>query len=132
MEYMEKIKKMLCNELEEFSEQRTFSVADLDKIQKISDTIKNIDKIGMLENDGYSEHYPYYGGSSYSRRGTHYVRGHYSRNDGENDYSENYDRRYSNGEAKDKMMSKLGEMMEGANPNEREILKHAMRKLEDV
>lgn len=29
-------------------------------------------------------------------------------------------------------MSKLGAMMDGADPNEREILKHAMRKLEEA
>lgn len=89
--------------------------------------IKNLDKIEMLEdNNGYSEHYPYNDtGNSYARRGTHYVRGHYSRDDGKD-----YDRRYSRDDAKDRMMSKLGEMMEDADPNEREALKKAMREIE--
>ena len=39
-------------------------------------------------------------------------------------------RGYSRDDAKDHMMSKLGAMMEDADPNEREILKDAMRKLE--
>lgn len=133
MDYMEKLKKMLCAELEDYGEQKSLSVSDLEKIHKITDTIKNIEKIEMLKGDGYSEHYPYDDrGSSYARRGTHYVRAHYSRGDGR-DYSEHdYDRRYSRDEAKDRMMSKLGEMMEGADPNEREILKHAMRKPEEA
>jgi hypothetical protein len=38
--------------------------------------------------------------------------------------------RYSSDGAKDHMMSKLGEMMENADPNEREILKDAMRRIE--
>ena len=47
------------------------------------------------------------------------------------DYSEErMDRRYSRDDAKDHLMSALGEAMEGASPNEREILKDAMRKIE--
>lgn len=46
------------------------------------------------------------------------------------DYSERADRRYSRDDAKDHMMNKLGSMMENADPNEREILKDCMRKLE--
>jgi hypothetical protein len=59
--------------------------------------------------------------------------GRYSSEDGMSydDYSEErMDRRYSRDDAKDHMMSKLGSMMEGADPNEREILKDCMRKLE--
>lgn len=127
MEYMNKIKKMLCKELEEYSEQKSLTASDVEMIHKLTDTIKNLDKIEMLEdNNGYSEHYPYNDtGNSYARRGTHYVRGHYSRDDGKD-----YDRRYSRDDAKDRMMSKLGEMMEDADPNEREALKKAMREIE--
>lgn len=133
MKYMEKLKDMLCGELEEYAERKSLTPSDLEMIHKLSDTIKNLDKIEMLERDGgYSEHYPYYDdrGSSYARRGTHYVKGHYSRDDGDKDYSERYDRRYSRDGAKDQMMSKLGEMMAGADPNEREALKNAMREIE--
>lgn len=134
MGYIEKIKDMLCEELNVFSEKSKLSTSDLDMIHKLSDTIKNLDKIVMLEDNDYSEtyseHYPYYdNGSSYARRGTHYVKGHYSR---DNDYSERYNDGYSRNEAKDKMMSKLGEMMNGANEKEREALKKAMREIERV
>lgn len=134
MEYMNKIKKMLCKELEEYGERSKLTASDLEMIHKLTDTIKNLDKIEMLEEDeGYSEHYPYYDrGSSYARRGAHYVRGHYSRDDGEDDYSERYERRYSKDKAKDHMMTKLGEMMEDANPAEREALKKAMREIENA
>ena len=132
MEYMKKIKRMLCKELEEYGEQKSISASDVEMIHKLTDTIKNLDKIEMLEDDGYSGHYPTYDdGVSYARRGTHYVRGHYSRDDGRDDYSERrYDRRYSKDEAKDHMMNKLGEMMRNADPNEREALEEAMRKIE--
>ena len=59
--------------------------------------------------------------------------GRYSSEDGMSydDYSEErMDRRYSRDDAKDHIMSKLGSMMEDADPNEREILKDCMRKLE--
>lgn len=132
MEYMEKIKRMLCKELEEYGEQKSVSASDVEMIHKLTDTIKNLDKIEMLEDDGYSGHYPMYDdGVSYARRGTHYVRGHYSRDMDKGDYSDRrYDRRYSKDEAKDHMMNKLGEMMRDADPNEREALEEAMRKIE--
>lgn len=129
------MKGMLCKELKEYAEMEKLTASDLEMIHKLSDTVKNLDKIEMLEDEnGYSEHYPYYdNGSSYARKGTHYVRGHYSRDDGK-DYSERYDRgydrRYSMDKAKDCMMSKLGAMMEDADPNEREALKKAMREIE--
>lgn len=132
MEYMEKIKRMLCKELEEYGEQKSISASDVEMIHKLTDTIKNLDKIEMLEDDGYSGHYPMYDdGVSYARRGTHYVRGHYSRDMGKDGYSDRrYDRRYSKDEAKDHMMNKLDEMMRNADPNEREALEEAMRKIE--
>ena len=137
MEYMHKIKKMLCKELEEYGEKKSLSSADVEMIHKLTDTVKNPDKISLLEqgDDGYSETYPYYmGGSSYARgRGRNARRdsmGRYSSDMGD-DYSEaRMDRRYSRDDAKDHLMSALGEAMEGASPNEREILKDAMRKIE--
>lgn len=77
MEYIEKIKKMLCKELEEFAEMgKLKSPGDLKMIWELTDTIKNLGKIKMLEEeseDGYSEARDgrgrggrsYMGGSSY-------------------------------------------------------------------
>lgn len=151
MEYIEKIKKMLCKELDEYAMKSKLSMADIDVIHKLTDTVKNLDKIEMLEDDGgYSEarggmrNRSYMHGSSYDddmmyseRRG----RGRYAKRDSmgryssdgrmTDDYSEaRMDRRYSRDDAKDHMMNKLGSMMEDADPNEREILKEAMRKIE--
>ena len=151
MEYIEKIKKMLCKELEEYGEMgKIKNASELDMIWKLTDTVKNLDKIEMLEDDGgYSEARggrgrSYMHGSSYDddmmyseRRG----RGRYAKRDSmgryssedrmTDDYSEaRMDRRYSRDDAKDHLMSALGKAMEGADPNEREILKDCMRKLE--
>ena len=140
MEYIEKIKKMLCKELDEYAMKSKLSMADIDVIHKLTDTVKNLDKIEMLEgDDGYSETYPYYmGGSSYAGRGRgrnarRDRMGRYSSEDGMSydDYSESrMDRRYSRDDAKDHMMNKLGEMMTSADEEQREILKDAMRKIE--
>lgn len=143
MEYIEKIKKMLCKELDEYAMKQKLTGGDLDMIWKLTDTVKNLDKIEMLEDgdsyDGYSEmrEYPYMGGSSYARGRGRYAKrdsmGRYSSDDGMSydDYSEaRMDRRYSRDDAKDHLMKKIGEAMENADPNEREILKDAMRKIE--
>lgn len=151
MEYIEKIKKMLCKELDEYAMKQKISGADLDMIWKLTDTVKNLDKISMLEeSEGYSEARggmhgrSYMHGSSYDddmmyseRRG----RGRYAKRDSMGRYSsegssyddyseERMDRRYSKDDAKDHLMRGLGSMMEDADPNEREILKDCMRKLE--
>ena len=143
MEYIEKIKKMLCKELDEYAMKGKISGSDLDMIWKLTDTVKNLDKIEMLEDgdsyDGYSEmrEYPYMGGSSYARGRGRYAKrdsmGRYSSDMGSSydDYSEERtNRRYSRDDAKDHMMNKLGEMMTSADEEQREILKDCMRKLE--
>lgn len=96
MKTMYELKDMLCEELDEIGKKGEMSAGDLETIHKLTDTIKNIDKIAMLEDGGYSRDADYprdsdwsanmrgnYGrGNSYARRGSHYVRGHYSRDDG--------------------------------------------------
>lgn len=153
MEYIEKIKKMLCKELDEYAMKTKLSMADIDVIHKLTDTVKNLDKIEVLEeSNGYSEERggmrggrSYMGGSSYDDdmmyserrgRGRNAKRdsmGRYSSDMGSSydDYSEaRMDRRYSRNDAKDHMMNKLGEMMTSADEEQREILKDAMRKIE--
>ena len=151
MEYIEKIKKMLCKELDEYAMKQKISGADLDMIWKLTDTVKNLDKISMLEeSESYSEARggrgrSYMGGSSYDDdmmyserrgRGRNARRdsmGRYSSEDGSSydDYSEaRMDRRYSRDDAKDHIMNQLGEMMSSADEEQREILKDAMRKIE--
>lgn len=92
---MYELRNMLCDELDDLARKGDLGAGDLEIAHKLTDTIKNIDKIEMMEDDGYSRDGDYsrggdwqadmrgtYGrGSSYARRGTHYVRGHYSRAD---------------------------------------------------
>ena len=77
---MHKIKEMLMNELYEYEEKAKkmsggkISMQELEKIHKLTDTVKNIDKIELLEEgEGYSEDTDFMGeGRMY---GTSYARG---------------------------------------------------------
>lgn len=148
---MHKIKELLYEELEKYEKKGELSAGSLDIIHKITDTIKNIDKIEMLEDGDYSEargegysmarggmHHmgdQSYddGGSSYARRGTHYVRGHYSRDGGYGgEGGRSYRGGYNRDEGKDHLMRKLGAMMEDANEEQREIIRQCMQKLENA
>ncbi len=101
MQTMYELREMLCKELDDLVRKGNLGTGDLDIVHKLTDTIKNIDKIDKLEDEGYSRGMDYsrsrysrdgnweadmrgtYGrGSSYERQGTHYVRGHYSRDGG--------------------------------------------------
>ena len=141
MKHLEELKEVVKRELEKFGKQGDISVSNLDKIHKLSDLYKNLCKIEMLEEEGgYSEVYMDDGmmhGNSYAR-GRRYAKrdsmGRYSRDDGyseDDDYSERrMGRGYSRDEATDHLMRKLGNMMEDADPKQRETLKKWMRELE--
>lgn len=86
------LREMLCSELDGYARKRDMSAGDLEAVHKLTDTIKNIDKIIMLNEseEGHSEAGDWHAEGSYdnsycegdsyarSRRGMHYVRGHYS------------------------------------------------------
>ncbi len=82
MKSMYDLRDMLCKELEEITRKGELGAGDLDIVHKLTDTIKNIDKIEAMEEDGYSSRRDEYDMRGRGRRGTHYVRGHYSRDGG--------------------------------------------------
>lgn len=133
------LKEMLCKELEEIAGKGEMSAGDLETTHKLTDTIKNIDKILMLEEDGgYSRAGDWeadmrgtYGReSSYANRGRHYVRGHYSRDGSTIRYGDG--RGYSRNDAKERMLERLNEVMNDADENDREVIRRAMRQLENA
>jgi len=141
MEKLHELKKKLWAELEELAEKRDMGAGDLEVVHKITDTIKNIDKICMLEDgEGYSEAVDggdYGRGSSYANRGKHYVRGHYSRDggrDGMGGYSSRRDNRgrYSRDDGRSEMMEHLEMAMDSATDQDRETIKRFMRQLENA
>lgn len=131
MEYMYELKEKLCEELEEIAKKPEMSAGDLEAVHKLTDTIKNIDKIEMLEEDGgYSRD----GDWESDMRGT-YGRGSSYRGrkrDSMGRYSRNYreSRMYPRADAKEHMMDQIEGMMGGANEREKDILRRAMEQLE--
>ena len=158
MHYMHDLKDLLCAELEDYAEKGKksgkMSMGDLDSIHKLTDTVKNILKIDMLEDEsGYSEDGAYMGegriyGTSYDdgmRRGVGYSyargRGRYAKRDSMGRYSrdDGYMRRdgrsmrdggYSRDDGKAYMMEQIEDMMEDAEkPAEKEALRRCMEAL---
>ena len=119
------LREALCEELDEYNRtvKSGLNERDLDTVHKLTDTIKNIDKIMMLEDGDYSRageseadmrgNYGrtenYNRGNSYANRGRHYVRGHYSRGNG-----------------RDRMISDIENMMQDATGAERDAYKRAL------
>lgn len=138
MEKLHELKEKLWSELDELAEKRDMGAGDLEVVHKITDTIKNIDKICMLEEEGsYSEAVDgmdYGRGSSYANRGKHYVRGHYSRDGNRNGYSMRRDSRgrYSRDDGRSEMMEHLEMAMDSATDQDRETIKRFMRQLEQA
>ena len=151
MHYMEDLKDLLCAELEDYAEKGKksgkMSMGDLDSIHKLTDTVKNIMKIDILEEEsGYSEDGAYMGegriyGTSYDGydRGNSYARGRgrYAKRDSMGRYSrdDGYMRRgmrdgYSRDDGKAYMMEQLEDMMEDAEKlAEKEALRRCMEAL---
>ena len=160
MHYMEDLKDLLCAELEDYAEKGKksgkMSMGDLESIHKLTDTVKNILKIDMLESEtGYSEDGHYMGegriyGTSYDGydRGSSYARGRgrYAKRDNMGRYSSrgmSYDddmsyarggrggnRGYSRDDGKAYMMDQLEDMMENAEkPSDKEALRRCMEAL---
>ena len=142
---MHKIREMLLKELETFEKKSQLSMADLDRVHKLTDTIKNIDKIEMLE-DGYSEDGHYMGegriygtsyddGSSYARgrmRAKRDSMGRYSREGGYAEEGRGGRRGGYSYKDKDDMLEHLHEMMdEAGSTKEREAIKRCIRELEE-
>ena len=133
MEYMYELKDKLCKELDEIARKPEMGAGDLEIIHKLTDTIKNLDKIEMLEDGGYSqagdweiEGRAYNRGSSYARRKRDSM-GRYSR-DGRGGRGG-----YSRHDAKEAMMEQMEMLMDQAgSEREREAIRRCMGQLENA
>lgn len=128
MERLYKLKDSLMDSLNEFDTVKggRLKMGELESLNLVTDTIKNIDKICMLEEDGYSQD----GGYSYANRGKHYVRGHYSRDGGGRGRGMGRSG-VSYGSGRDEMMEHLYMMEESAdNDRDREMVRRFREQLE--
>lgn len=134
MEYMYELKDKLCKELDEIARKGELGSGDLEIIHKLTDTIKNLDKIEMLEDGGYSQAGDWeadmrgtYGrGSSYRGRKRDSM-GRYSREGrgGRGGYSRH--------DAKEAMMEQMEMLMDQAgSEREREAIRRCMGQLENA
>ena len=135
MEYMDKLRDKLCDELDEIARKPEMSAGDLETAHKLTDTIKNIDKIEMLEEDGgYSQagDWEMEGRGSYNRGSSYRGRkrdsmGRYSREGrgGRGGYSRH--------DAKEAMMEQMEMLMDQAgSEREREAIRRCMGQLENA
>lgn len=147
------LKDRICDELEEMSEQG-LNMSNLEAIDKLSRTAKNVDKlIKCEESKGYSMDGDWTASGSYSRG-----RGRYSMSDrypmderysmedrmnsyGHDDYSENghayenrdYRGRYSREDSREKIMESLRTMRENAkDQSERQAITKVINQMNSV
>lgn len=137
---MHKLKKYLKEELRQYEEKGNLSSSDLQAVHMITDTIKNIDKIEMLEEE-YEEGHSrdgrwmargsYDDDSSYRRRRDRM--GRYSRDGGYSEEGGGYSRRGSYEGGKEQMVECIEEMMEDAkSPREKDILKRCLAEMKNA
>lgn len=159
MKHLHEIKQKLVKELDEIAERGELSAGSLDTLHKLTDTIKNIDKIEMLEgggsSHGYRGSYGSYAEDGYSQARRRDSRGRYTSYDGgdwtaEGSYDGgsyndggSYDRGYSGrrrhyvrghysyAEAKSDITEQLHELMQEANGKEREAIQRCIKMLDD-
>ena len=134
MEYMYELKDKLCKELDEIARKPEMGAGDLEIIHKLTDTIKNLDKIEMLEDGGYSQAGDWeadmrgtYGRDSSYRGRKRDSMGRYSREGrgGRGGYSRH--------DAKEAMMEQMEMLMDQAgSEREREAIRRCMGQLENA
>lgn len=127
MKSYEKIKEMLCEELETIAKKGELTAGSLDTVDKLTHAIKSIETIIAMNeynDDGYSNRgsyarrYTREGGNSYARYGN-------VRRDSMG--------RYSRDEANDEIISRLHEVMEEAqNEQTKQEIRKLINKMEQM
>lgn len=143
MHDMTQLKEMLEKELGILAMDDKISMSSLEKIHKLTDTIKNIGKIKMLEGEeGYSQRYARdgrsyndmsYDDNSYVRRRRDSM-GRYSRDEyaRENRSNRGNSRGYSRDEGKEEMIEHLEDMMSKAtSEKERQAFQRCITAIEN-
>ena len=127
MKHWDELRDNLCRELDEIAGKGELSAGDLETVDKLTHTLKNLDKIMM--------------GGEYSNAGDWYAMGNYGQESYRGDYRDGMSYRgrkrdsmgrYSRADAKDDMADKLRRMMDDApDSRTREALEKALRCMEE-
>jgi hypothetical protein len=132
MKYLHDLKDMLCEELEEYAGKGELSAGSLDVIHKMTDVVKNIDKILMLEEYDYEvESHGNHDGANYhgGKGGRYTVHGEY----GGTSYKRDRYGRYSRDDGKGRMMVMVDELMGMASDeNQRTAIRRMKEELERI
>lgn len=121
MNAMYDIRDMLCKELDEIARKGEMSAGDLEAVHKLTDTIKNIDKIKMYEDGGYSR------GGDWEAD----MRGTYGRGSSYRGRRRDSMGRYSRTDAREHMRDQLEDMMRDADDDRtRDAIHRCMETLE--
>ena len=141
---LDKVREMLCTELEEISKAGKLDATNLEHVDKLTHSIKSIDTIIAMEDAGYSQEGGSYNGQSYA--GGSYARGG-RRRDSMGRYTRNgysgrsygggsyrggsYAGGYSRDDGRDMMMEQLERAMsEAPTERSREAIRMAMEQLD--
>ena len=128
------LRSKLSSALKEINRTGKLNGAALDELHTITDTIKNIDKIQMLENDSYSQdggrwedNGSYDSRNSYAnRRGSNYVRGYYRGGTMHSGHHDNMT--YSDG--KTMMIEQLEEMLNNADEKQQTAIRRCLEEID--
>lgn len=115
MKYLHELKEKLCKELDEIARKPEMGAGDLEIIHKLTGTIKNVEKIGLLEEGEYSQAY---GGEGSYNRGNSY-RGR------RRDSMGRYSRRYSRDDGTSHLVEQMESLMDQTDD---EQVKRAIRR----
>lgn len=152
MRALDELREKFCDELDEIARKDEMSAGDLEAVHKLTDTIKNIDKICIMDEDGgYSQagdweargHFGdrYARERGYNEDGNSYAgrhrdsMGRYSREGRGGDYSRRGrgGRGYSRDGGKEEMMEHVEILMDAATTEEeRQAVKRFKKQLEDL
>lgn len=126
---LHELKELLCEELDEIAAKKEMNAGDLETLQKLTDTIKNIDKIMILEEDGgYSQ------AGDYEVRGKYMMGGETYRDGGMSGRRQRRDsrERYSYDDGKHEIVEQLEVMLDNASDKEREAIRRCIEVLKDM
>lgn len=134
-ETMMNLRDMLCKKLDEYARSQKMTSTELDVINKLTDSIKNIDKIIMLNRggaDGYSQAHSYYGGDVYGGRSRdeqgRFTERRYSRDGGQSYGNMPYDGG-SYQSPRETMIRELTDIMSYADERDKEAIRKALAEI---
>ena len=130
MDKLYDLKDKLCEELEEIARKPDMGPGDLELIHKLTDTIKNIGKIEMLEEEGGYSQEDGQDGGGYGR-GVSYARGRGGYNRGGRNTRRDSRGRYSRDDGREEMLKHLEMAWDAAPEPYREDILRMKKRLEN-